>query len=306
MFSPSPNALLLLIGSIRLFYIAVPIVVISLHLNLLGLQQLKSYGKVLGTSTKQADPQPPTALTWILSLTLPKHYFTHFYILGSAVCLALYPAVFPYIQPKAVVPTSIAMLMMTSQVLRRLYECVFVLRQSSTARIHVFHYINGVLFYVLTPIAMIMDNFDPESNGDPEVYFTALGSEKLLWRHVFALLCFAVASIEQTMTHSQLASLRSSSGCTTIEKEESVKTVYKLPTQGYFKLVSAPHYFFEVCIYACFVMVYGFTNLTTWLVVVCVAVELGIAAHDNREWYVKEFGKDKLPKNWKRIVPYII
>ena len=40
---------------------------------------------------------------------------------------------------------------------RRLFECHFIQRSNPNATIHLFHYLVGVLYYMVTPLALIMD-----------------------------------------------------------------------------------------------------------------------------------------------------
>ncbi|KAI9344560.1 3-oxo-5-alpha-steroid 4-dehydrogenase-domain-containing protein [Obelidium mucronatum] len=288
---------------IRSFYAAVPAAIVALHYNVLGLSQLKSYGKVLAGSAPTSS-HVQTWLDHVVGLTIPKSYFTHFYILGSLWCLVLYSGlVFQWadmVSLTASPETFLAMSFMIVQVFRRLFECLFVHQPSSGARIHVFHYVNGMLFYSLTPVAVVIEHVEYDKP------FESLSAMEFLeWRHILACGLFGFASLQQTVAHLQLASLRSNDSRPNTENKRTDLRAYKLPTQGYFALVAAPHYFFEVCIYTSFVVLYGFRDLTTILILVCVTVELGISAHDNREWYRTAFGCDKLPKNWKRMIPYL-
>ncbi|KAI8620842.1 hypothetical protein BC830DRAFT_1096913 [Chytriomyces sp. MP71] len=307
----------LLVALLRLFYALVPIAVVLLWLVA---RKFTQYGKLLAP-TKPSNSIKASLVSHIAALTVPKKYFTHFYALGSVWSLALLTAVmarsFP-VDPSAFfgpdfdtsmtpedetryIDIEIALAFMCVQVLRRLYECLFVLKQSDAARMHAFHYVNGILFYTFTPVAVIVEGMDvlgKEANLDFGLYFRR---QPQLHR-MLALIVFIYASIEQHWAHGHLASLRNPSS-----NANDKQATYVLPTARFFYLVACPHFFFEVLIYSSFVILYRGANLTTWLIVVCVAVELGVAAHENRTWYFAKFG-DKIgrrSKEWKRIVPYL-
>ncbi|KAJ3394514.1 Steroid 5 alpha-reductase 3 [Chytriomyces hyalinus] len=302
--------------AVRLFYVAVGIAVLGLRLNLFGrqLRSLTEYGKTATHTTH-----------W---LYVSKRLFTHFYVVGSTVSsmLLLWILALPLSDSATSVLSSLLLLlprsdtiilgemtdstkvytqlvlascMMLFQTLRRLFECLFVQSFSASAKMHVLHYLNGILFYSITPVAMIMDGILVLPLNNNVSFKVALDSH-----HFVALALFLYASVEQFKTHRQLAQLRSPS------TKNTSQAVYKLPNQGWFRFIACPHYLFEIAIYASFVVLYQGANWTSWAVFACVLVELGVAADQNREWYLVKFGdvlkgRRRRQREWKRLIPYL-
>ncbi|KAI8830207.1 3-oxo-5-alpha-steroid 4-dehydrogenase-domain-containing protein [Chytriomyces cf. hyalinus JEL632] len=297
--------------AVRLFYVAVGMAVLSLRSNLFGrqLRSLTEYGKTA-----------PHTSHW---LYVSKRLFTHFYVVGSAMSsiLLLWIVALPFSDSAMSVlsrlPRSdtilsetdstnllytqlvLASSMMLFQTLRRLFECLFVQSFSASAKMHVLHYLNGILFYSVTPVAMMIDGvLVLPSNG---AFKFVLGSHQCL-----AVALFLYASVEQFKTHRHLAQLR-----TPRSSQTPSQAVYKLPNQGWFTFVACPHYLFEIAVYASFVVLYQGANWTTWAVFACVGVELGVAADQNREWYLVKFGdvlkgrRRRRGGEWKRLIPYL-
>lgn len=80
-------------------------------------------------------------------------------------------------------------------------------------------------------------------------------------------------------------------------------TSYKLPTGTMFSLVSCPHYLAEIMVYGSIAAIVGCQS-KTWLCLtgyVC-ATQLYLA-HSTHAWYQRKF--EDMPKNRKRIIPYI-
>jgi steroid 5-alpha reductase family enzyme len=78
---------------------------------------------------------------------------------------------------------------------------------------------------------------------------------------------------------------------------------YKIPTGGWFDLVSTPHYFGEIVEWTGFAIA---TNMQgAWVFVLFTAANLvprGLAHH---EWYKVTFGKE-YPRHRKAIIPWIL
>ncbi|TPX62465.1 hypothetical protein SpCBS45565_g07007 [Spizellomyces sp. 'palustris'] len=189
--------------------------------------------------------------------------------------------------------------MIIIQMIRRLYECSFVAKPSS-ARMHAAHYVVGLLYYLVTPIAVSIEGWSAvEDRGQSGILLHITAN--LCIRHILALLLFVWASVQQYKVHVHLASLRPA-----IPSPGAVSPTpsYNLPRGEWFNYVACPHYLFELVIYISFGALTRWRNLTCILNVVWVVVDLGVAADQQWKWYKHRFG-DKLPKGWKRVVPFI-
>jgi 3-oxo-5-alpha-steroid 4-dehydrogenase 3 len=124
--------------------------------------------------------------------------------------------------------------------------------------------------------------------------------------HIFAVTLFFWATTEQYRVHRQLALLRKyqptlSSGSS---KNEAIKPVYLLPHGGWFAYSACPHYFLEIVVYISFVILTAGKSLLAWIILVWVILELGVIALQTRKMYVEKF-REKVPQNWKCMVPFV-
>ncbi|KAJ1561717.1 3-oxo-5-alpha-steroid 4-dehydrogenase [Nowakowskiella sp. JEL0078] len=102
------------------------------------------YGKTLHTSGNIPNH-------WLL---VPKRWFVHFYLLALLGSLALLSSV--------ALPSlaRITLVCFTLHATRRLTECLYVSRLSSASRMNILHYMVGLAFYCISPVALIIDHFD--------------------------------------------------------------------------------------------------------------------------------------------------
>lgn len=91
------------------------------------------------------------------------------------------------------------------------------------------------------------------------------------------------------------ASRRSSTG--------RVSTSHNIIHSGWFKFVSSPHFFFEICIYISFWLVVP-NNLTYHFMLLFVIVNQVFAGVLTHQWYLNSF--KNYPKHRKAIIPYLI
>lgn len=219
------------------------------------------YGKTLSDRTG-----------WAIIL-VPKSWFSHFYMLGWVLtCLFIrnqfLTGIVPYMS-----------IIFWLHTLRRLIECVLISKTSPSSRMHITHYLVGLLFYICTSL----------------VFYWAdqAARHQTSWNFVrfIGLLIFAFASTEQFMAHSYLASLRSSKSQT-----------YPFPTQRYFKLVACPHYTFELIIYLAFALISQYWM--SLLIVLWVFLDLHFAANLQFEWYRSKY-PERLSPDWGRWLPGI-
>ncbi|XP_056158455.1 polyprenol reductase 2-like isoform X2 [Syzygium oleosum] len=166
------------------------------------------------------------------------------------------------------------LLLMEIQVLRRLYENIYVFHYSPSARMHIFGYLTGLFFYTAAPLSLCsnfaMEVYEFSSNQVSE--FIVRGKDqmassefnlwkfvnppmKLGWHHWIGAIIFFWSWIHQHQCHRILGSLRE-------RREES--HAYVVPHGDWFELVSCPHYLAEIVIYAGLVVASGGSDLTIW------------------------------------------
>lgn len=257
-------------------------------------------------STKQKSSQFLSLVDFLTLLTVPKSYFTHFYILLSIGCI--YTLAWPRSDPSQATHPLIIYLV-TIQSMRRLGESFFVTKFSPKSSINVFHYLVGMVHYTLLSINCYLGS--SQSLANPENILNNLSiHDKLLtnltnpgrflagWLQYLATLTdldklllaiFIIASVSQFMSHRHLASLRK----------------YSVPS---FTSVSSPHYLAEMVIYGV-LMVLAWTSLTSVITLnfgVCwifVVVNLSISALDTHRYYKATYAEYEVP--WASI-PYIL
>lgn len=113
------------------------------------------------------------------------------------------------------------------------------------------------------------------------------------------LFLFVYGSIHQSRCHKILARLRND-----ISKHDS----HLLPNGDWFKYVSSPHYLAEIVIYVGIaIMVSSHTgklHLSLYLMIAFTIINLSITANGTHQWYLDNF-KDKVPKERRRIIPFL-
>lgn len=231
-------------------------VVLAKHIK--ALNGLLYYGKVHQSRDQSLKREPHSLLesagSLAASLTVPKRWFTHFYMLSTTLCLVmLAKAWWTHSSP------SIHLVLYTLHSARRLTECLYVLKQSPTARMNITHYLVGLLFYASQGI----------------IVYTESDSHTTWHSRYFAITVFMASSALQYVSHSELASLKK----------------YSLPKAHLFRIVSSPHYLAELGIYVSFWMLDP-SNLLEVLTVVWVAINLGASAEETRKYYHSRFSGD--------------
>ncbi|XP_073278459.1 polyprenal reductase 2-like [Primulina huaijiensis] len=205
------------------------------------------------------------------------------------------------------------LLLMEAQVLRRLFESIYLFKYSPSARMHIFGYLTGLFFYIAAPLSLC-------SKYASEVlhFVTKLGAEFVVkgkdrmkiteydvWGHVNPLLLlkwyawlgaavFFFGWIHQYRCHTILGSLR--------ENEEQVND-YAVPHGDWFEYASSAHYLAEIVIYGGLVIASGFSDVTILLLFGFVVANLTLVAAETQKWYLHKF--DNYPKNRRAIIPFI-
>ncbi|KAJ3375398.1 3-oxo-5-alpha-steroid 4-dehydrogenase [Allomyces arbusculus] len=260
----------------------------------------------LGPEHPHDPPSTPRITTrdWfhtLISLHVPKAWFTHFYIVAVSMTITLWLVTSP----------SWPLALYAMHASRRYWEqnAFFA---STESKMHTGHYLLGLSFYTVTPLALALAVMDARLDGS----YSAPG-----WLLTFA---FAGCNLSQLMHHyflsvmpkptptppsrtpsvstpaisSPLATAPNTprilrpvrvvpnAGVAAASTPSHGPTPYLLPTRGLFKNVTCPHYFFEICIYACLALMVP--NATTmWWCLLWVAANLTISAAESHAYYVK-------------------
>ncbi|RIB21223.1 hypothetical protein C2G38_2078826 [Gigaspora rosea] len=308
---------------IRLFYI----IIIAAFIIISCFKSLKisilSYGK-LGTSARFTAKNPIEA--YIQSLTVPKQWFKHFYIVGSLWAafliidviilrkgnkghVAYFVQIFdstekyePEYFKEPVTECIVGLIMFQVQTIRRMYECFFIERPSVGSKMHVGLYLLGLAFYLATGLSVFIEgigNFGILDSKDNETnLFTIRSANFLSWNILLAMSVFMYASYHQHILHKNLALLRLKSSSV------SSQPLYSIPKGDWFDHISSAHYTAEIIIYFSLVILTKGFNLTIWLIVIWTTVCLGIVAKNYEKWGREKFGEE-WPRNRWIIMPGI-
>lgn len=205
------------------------------------------------------------------------------------------------------------LLLMEVQVLRRLYETIYVFNYSPSARMRIFGYLTGLFFYIAAPLSLCC-------NCAPDVYkfvlngvaeFIVKGKSrmpslefdwweftiplvKLGWFQRIGAAIFFYGWIHQRRCHAILGSLR--------ERREQADE-YVIPHGDWFRIVSSPHYLAEIVLYFGLLVASGGTDLTIWLLFIFVVANLVLAAAETHRWYRRKF--ENYPTNRLAIIPFV-
>ncbi|CAD7000342.1 polyprenol reductase [Ceratitis capitata] len=249
---------------------------------------------------------------------VPKSWFKHFYIFAFAWSLLALFFIFKGFVMKTEAPelvltfldffaggqanrkvqvdyTSalVASVLMAIQCGRRCYETNFVQIFSKKNKINISHYFVGYTHYFCAILA-IMSNTEGFVRGT----LPAFSLRHISLLKVGCILIFYYCWTQQYKSNLILVNLRKDA------KSGEVKTEkHLLPIGGFFNLVSSPHMFFEICMYAAILGL--LPGSTTWLLgfiwVLSNQIANGYLAH---QWYKENF--ENYPNNRKAIIPYII
>ncbi|ANZ73723.1 BA75_00701T0 [Komagataella pastoris] len=212
------------------------------------LNGLLKYGKTL-------DVGSVTKWKW---LYVPKSWFLHFYILDLT--WALSGLLLIGLKSSR---SSIILLFNFVQASRRIYECAYVSKFAEYSKIHLSHYLAGILFYTIANLQIIAPHI---LANVPD------GSETTVpqWSALLASSLFMMGSIDQFVNHCHLANLKK----------------YTAPSFGLFRYVVCAHYFDEILIYLAEYVI--LQNSTSFLIVIWVIVNLGTSAYETRSFYTEK------------------
>ncbi|XP_046892951.1 polyprenol reductase isoform X2 [Hypomesus transpacificus] len=298
-----------------LFFLAVSIHTISLYLPyecekfqaFILFQDLIRYGK---TKKSKRD-------TWLRVFDIPKRWFWHFYAVsvlwnGLLVVVSLRAIQWDEPYPPWLTDTlsflagssathgqaphvcSVAVqVLVWIHCLRRLAECLYV-SVFSDGVIHVVQYVFGLGYYILLGLTVLCWDRNTEGKEGPvPPVLTQLGVVQAA-----GVLLFAWASLLQHRSLITLAHLRTGAS-------GAVETLaHRVPSGGWFELVSCPHYLAELLIYASLSLVSGGVSLTWWLVVLYVLFNQMLAALLCHQFYRSKF--ESYPQHRKALIPFIL
>ena len=270
----------------------------------------------------------------VRSIELPKSYFLHFYIFASLyIPFLLYLCVDVYIfrneapswttnaldklcttgRPNSATPEGVllAMSLLTVQVFRRLYECLFINVQSNS-KMNVLHYIVGYVHYFCAGSGILCEATGFTYIEPFDVHIEQGRKHTIQWLHVefnwqrvtiiqfVACLIFLWTWKHQYIHHKIFAQLK---------KQLAVcgsKEAHSIPYGDWFYYISCPHYFAEILMYACLSVILGITKHRTGLFIfIWVLINQVIAGLMSHFWYIEKYS-DAYPKNRKAVIPFIL
>ncbi|XP_028856926.1 polyprenal reductase isoform X1 [Denticeps clupeoides] len=196
------------------------------------------------------------------------------------------------VSPPPDVPPSVLLVQILLWVhgLRRLLECLFV-SVFSNGVIHLVQYAFGLVYYIFLALTVLCVDVSSSQEALPLL-------SQVKWYHAVGTILFLWASWLQHHSLSLLARLRTGNSGT-------VETLaHRMPQGCWFDLVSCPHYFAELLIYASLAICVGGGSLTWWLVVLHVLFNQALAAQLCHEFYRSKF--KAYPQQRKAFIPFVL
>lgn len=255
-----------------------------------------------GDDARVAKDAPITTevLDFISTIKVPHAWFAHFYIVSVVSSLtwihliyshhdlfeALTGSIEPLTSSTSVNVVDLCLLLMLLQGTRRLYECL-TLSKPSLSQMWIGHYAIGLVFYILTNIAIWIDHA-----GSREVMSSpSLLRPISLFKLVVTLFIFGMATRAQHDYHVYLANLPK----------------YTLPDRWMFRYIVAPHYTAECAVYLSLAILSApashLLNRTMLCTFMFVLVNLGITADGTKTWMLGQFPQRKtdIQRRWRMI-----
>nr|KJB11164.1 hypothetical protein B456_001G243600 [Gossypium raimondii] len=296
-----------LVALLRLTWVAaiLPIILASLRLR-------PFHQTILGVAKRGKTMHPSS------SFTVPQRFFSHFYMAGTLwttllllttwlyACTAgsTSSTIFALHKSHRVWRTVFLLWLMEAQVLRRLYESLYVFHYRPLARMHIFGYFIGMSYYIVAPLSLCCTcapevfefTLDLVSEGRKQWQpLEVIGGNRfplwLRWKQWVGSAIFLWGWIHQLRCHAILGSMRAGG-------EE-----YVIPKGDWFEIVSSPHYLAEIVIYVGLLIASGGADITIWLLLAFVVTNLGFAAAETQKWYIGKF--EDYPKHRYAMIPFI-
>lgn len=231
------------------------------------LDRFFQHGKLIHNDLKA---QLPIFLNLLANISVPKSWFGYFYFLFLALMVVF--SVFYWSTYTAAPPQILIWALLTLQAARRSLESIYLTKWSNTSRMHVFHFLVGIVFYVLISL-IAFTGIDLSSTGS---YF----DKKLLTATDYIIACcFSLISFDQYSNHLHLAGLKK----------------YTVPSYGLFKYVACAHYFDEILLYALVtILSFNWRPWSSQAIAFSAAwaftlVNLSISAKETQKFYLRKF-----------------
>lgn len=264
-----------------------------------------SYGKLNLHNNKKPTTNWANQLS---KLVVPKHYFSHFYVIGliSAVISIVELISLSYFKKPLLLirlldlyddrtgshrlsqqQCNIGLTLITCHLIRRVYESFWIEKPSKTATMHISHYLVGIGFYG----AMVLGSWlEGVSNFESLHQQASVDMMTML-----AISLFLYASYHQYKCHVILSSLRT--------KNEG----YSIPRGDWFEMLVTPHYFADILIYLSLNILYHFQSYIMICGLIWTTVNLSIISKETQMWYHTHFSTEKynqaFPHGRRRIIP---
>ena len=216
-------------------------------------QTLLQYGKTTKTTITPTTPTfISTLISKFLNIKVSKQYFIYFYLIGLFTNTTM--MIITLLATRDL-PNFLS-LCYQFHLTRRFYECINIHVFSKTATMHLFHFLFGLVYYVLVPISLYLISHKQSSTiSSPTLLSTLI--------HVFSSVCFLLFSYGQYHTHVLLALLRTAPKTihktdyrnkinrkgTKVDIQANGKDRYQIPYGGLFHWLSSPHYICEIGMY---------------------------------------------------------
>eukprot|EP00953_Heterococcus_sp_UTEX-ZZ885_P013341 7625-Heterococcus_DN1.PRE.1 len=179
-------------------------------------------------------------------MTVPKAWFTHFYVFGAVVNAAgLYVLWLKMMPVEACAKASqrltfevqLSAVLFELHLIRRAVEC-YTVHSFQGSQMHALVYVLGLAHYVLVALTFATEGCEHAIPTLPQAL------QLMTVRHAAGIALFVVGNLEQNRAHKHLASLRAPTAAATAAGG------YSLPTEGWFQQIDCPHYFWEIMIYS--------------------------------------------------------
>lgn len=251
-------------------YFAVATVAVLVVKTARPLNLLLQYGKVA-----ESQKNGPLVVQWAAGLTVPKSWFTHFYVVFAVLMWAQVGFIGDVFTKYRLI-----WMLLTTQATRRMVESFQLTNWGSESRMNISHYAVGLAFYLGISASCYLGLSDD-----------ALELKTVSRWNAVLIVVFALASVDQFQNHRHLALL--------------VK--YSLPTFRCFKVVACAHYLDEIVLYLVVLAVSmqqarlnaDYSILASYVFVV---VNLGVSAGETKLYYEAKFEDFNVEY---AMVPYI-
>ncbi len=245
----------------------------------------------------------------LISLTVPKSYFVHMYVIaviGIFVNIVIFLSFHEW--KSLFLLWKLDIILFLFHVCRRLIECIFITSFGSS-RMNICGYLVGLFHYILVPICLLWCSertidFLHVSSQD---YFSSVHDR--CFQYSFAICLFLGSNYLQWSSHRILFLLKTNNNSNaTVSHAEldsnSLQRVHGMPTNGLFEYVCCPHYFAEILVYVSLLLMDP-SSLSRWCMCLWVGSNLTVVANKHFQWYQQHYPLQIQQKNLRRIFPFL-